>query len=197
MWLKNYYVYKLVRAMALASNTYGGFNFSPAVKTCDGTDRTAFHAGTGNTSMKPSYYYNGLRTFYTPPYNGVTSQSALTDITANLLTNLIVGSGTTSVTPNDYCVENEITTGLTSLSVNVQTNFNNGTINYLKTMQNSGESALTITEIGFSVPWVLSSSYSGQYAQLLVYREVLDTPISVDPGVTFTMQITLDFPLSA
>lgn len=103
-------------------------------------------------------------------------------------TNLIVGAGTTPVTPSDYKIETEIVSNLACEAVTAEVDESAGAITYRKTLRNSGESEITINEIGLAAPCTTDMN---TIYQALIYREVLETPLVLAPGETGTVAITI------
>ena len=141
-----------------------------------GTQRTKYY----RTSSCGSPFF--------PPLKGIISQTS-TDLSySSKRTNIIVGTGTTPVTSSDYKIENEITKNLICDSISLSYNYADGKIYIKKTMTNTGSETITINEIGMT-----ANNCSYDNCQFLVYREVLETPIVVAPGETFTVTITHHF----
>ena len=94
---------------------------------------------------------------------------------------LIIGSGTTEVTLDDYKLEEQL------LLDSYETR---QTISYIdnetgrrvllnqKTYTNNKDSTVSVSEIGWLV-----------YSRILIYREVLDNPISLLPGESVTISL--------
>lgn len=109
---------------------------------------------------------------------------------------IIIGNGTTPVTFDDYKLDSQITSGWTKTGFVINTptydsvtkKFSN-TVTFIIT--NTSTSELIFSEVGIV----------GQYGStpLLLYREVLDTPITVAPGesVTFTQNFEFTMPTIA
>ena len=103
-----------------------------------------------------------------------------------------VGSGTTNPTADDYCLE-QVVNSLTVLS---STNSGNRTASYednymhscSRTYKNNTNSPITISEIGAITPF---KNYSGgNMGTFLFAREVI-TPVTIQPGATYTFSITV------
>lgn len=178
----------LVRSIMTTNVSYqAGINV-PEYKTADGVTRSAYWSN-GGTSASTTY---GAHVGYGYPINSILSQkSTLTGTYMNLYSNIIVGSGTTPVTSSDFQLEEEITTGLSSPSITREWNATEGYLTYRKNMTNSSDTELTISEIGLT--WGVIPTAATTYYQVLVYREVLDTPLVVQPGETFTVSVTHQF----
>lgn len=97
---------------------------------------------------------------------------------------LLVGIGTTEPTENDYTLANQVV--LTSVSF--QCTNSNGTLlpTVTHTMTNNSGGTLIITEIGL---------YIGVYNNklpCLLGRKLLDTPVTMEDGETYTFQYNID-----
>lgn len=132
------------------------------------------------------------------PYAGMRSQAANVPLNTttgvpNLCTNIVIGTGTTPVTKADYMLESEVVTGLTCEAVSTSVDEDAKTVTYRKTVTNSGDADVTITEVGLTSPCPISSSSS---YQALIYREVLDNAITIPAGESATVAVTIQFPFS-
>lgn len=115
---------------------------------------------------------------------------------------LLFGTGTTPPTINDYRIETPITTGLSMASgtttlVN-KTALSNGRYSY-KTraaVNNTSNANITISEIALNAPLeVIRGTTSG--ATACVYRDVLLSPITLEPGDTVLIEFEWDAPIYA
>ena len=168
----------------------------PSTTMCDGTKKTALYRGYGFSSG----YYDGLRCAYAPPYSGMKSQADGYIIYSSdfwVPSNILVGTGTTPPTAADYCMENELVDELTFQSVATRV-YDDGRLVYFKTMTNNSGETLTITEVGLSEGWMNNATLStgNPKPQVLVMREVLEEPIVVAPGGTFTVSVTHKFQIA-
>lgn len=110
------------------------------------------------------------------------------------------GTGTTPVTYEDYTLESPINSGLTIVSnsgtLRQQTQYNSSNNHYSTkrsfTINNSSTSNITISEIGISVCVPYQSTYAISYYGVLVYREVLDTPITLAPSESIVVTFEKD-----
>lgn len=121
-------------------------------------------------------------------------------ITTNGQTNdynmgILVGSGSTPASYEDYQLDELITSGITLVSTTgtlTETAFDNDThIMTSKrsfTLNNSSGSNITISEIGLSIG-CYSYNSSNHGFQTLVYREVLDSPVTLAPGESMILDI--------
>jgi hypothetical protein len=97
----------------------------------------------------------------------------------NISCGIVLGSGTAPATINDYCLESRITADLVCSSV-VTSDDNNDKV-IIITATNSGDSNITIGEIGYHGSAPVSAQSSSSTAVLLE-RTVLDAPITITPG---------------
>lgn len=104
---------------------------------------------------------------------------------------IIIGTGTTPPTVNDYKLENQITSGFgstTSFPNNDSAVYNAKGIVSCCTITNSSQTDnLVINEIGYI------KGRAG-YWNILYDRIVLDTPITIAPGATKTIEYRLNMP---
>lgn len=118
------------------------------------------------------------------------SLSTLATNPADGLGYIILGNGTTEPTPEDYCLESQITTNLSCDNVSVSRNTTVKT--YTATFSNSGTSPITVTEIGY----VSRTGYGTDhmvYDDFLMDRTVLETPITIPAGESRTVTYELSF----
>lgn len=125
-------------------------------------------------------------------YSATNSLSTLNTTPADGRGYIILGNGTTEPTPEDYCLESQITENLSCDSVSVSRNTTVKT--YTATFSNSGTSPMTITEIGY-VSRFAWSYYDGslKYDNFLMDRTVLETPITIPAGESRTVTYELSF----
>ena len=100
---------------------------------------------------------------------------------------LYVGTGTTSASAEDFKLENIVETNLTAVSAHVYMTDDNLLLEKIFTY--SGAETIAITEIGLYKKVVITSS--GAYKNLCFAREVLNTPIMVTNGDTFTVTMAI------
>ena len=105
-----------------------------------------------------------------------------------------VGKGTTLPTENDYALEDPITSGLTANTATViwaNTENEPDDCTYAITLRNSSEGDITISEIGYYAQFGCTSSQgnTGGYgtAVFMIDRTLLDTPVTIAPGETVTI----------
>lgn len=105
---------------------------------------------------------------------------------------LMLGTGTTAPTADDYHLESPITTNLSCDSVSVSRT--SLTKTYTATFTNSGSSDITVTEVGFIVYILYNYSNSNENSDhFLMDRTVLDTPITIPAGESRTVTYELSF----
>ena len=117
-------------------------------------------------------------------------------------TTLVVGSGTTPVTDDDYKLDVPITT-LTAVSATTSCKsadtgaaLSPTTFTITATYRNDTEAPVTVNEIGIMIPVGYKCSRSGINANALssclIYREVLETPVTIEPNQLRTFSIATD-----
>lgn len=105
----------------------------------------------------------------------------------------VFGSGNTAPAATDYSLENDFTASLSSLTINRNYEVTNDNdepkvTNTLEiTGHNNTANDLMIREFG-----ICSEIYSGNttHSKVLLVREVLDTPITLEAGKGFALTIT-------
>ena len=112
---------------------------------------------------------------------------------------MVFGTGTTPAKYTDYKLENPITEGITGVEYYVVRSYNEDSNNYEAIITATFTSTIntTITEVGlvksiFDNDNPVNSEYASYYYNVLAAREVLDTPINVKAGETFTVSIKID-----
>lgn len=122
----------------------------------------------------------------------VNSLSTLATTPTDGLGYIVLGSGTTEPTPENYRLESQITTNLSCDSVSVSRNTTVKT--YTATFSNSGTSDITVTEIGYVSRILYTySNWNYIYDNFLMDRTVLDTPITIPSGESRTVTYELSF----
>ena len=105
---------------------------------------------------------------------------------------LMLGTGTTAPTVDDYRLESPITTNLSCDSISVSRTSLIKT--YTATFTNSGSSDITVTEVGFIVYMNYQLSGDAEKADnFLIDRTVLDTPVIIPAGESRTVTYELSF----
>ena len=107
---------------------------------------------------------------------------------------MVVGSGTTFPTVNDYQLDNEITS-LTKLGeTKSQGGYygSNFILTFQATYKNNTDSNITINEVGVCINGNETGGTSDANADnALILREVLNTPVIIQPQKTYTFSITV------
>lgn len=148
----------------------------------------------------------GYGRFYTDSNNTglmIPSSGSVASVTSGITsqTTLVIGSGTTPVTDDDYKLDVPITT-LTAVSATTSCKTEDTgeklsptTFVISTTYRNDTEAPVTVKEIGIMIPVGFSSNYSNNpnaISSCLIYREVLETPVTIEPNQLRTFSITTD-----
>lgn len=177
----------------------GGRGYS--VQVTDGTTRTD-----GPTQSKGSSNESGLCIGYGRyestavtgnyfPSDGYVNTGG-TNTTAQ--TTLVIGSGTTPATVDDYKLETPITTltpiAATTLCKDKDTGDTLSPTEFTitTTYRNDTDAAVTVNEVGIMIPAGYRSTVGNSLSSCLIYREVLATPVTVEPGQIRTFTLTTD-----
>lgn len=172
-------------------------NYYKAVSFCMGgnaaTDINLVNYSGGNT--KPTTYVDGVK-YLTPTKNVdsfYASLSRMSTTTGDSYPGIIIGTGNTPPTLDDYWLDGDM---ITSFASSVVTTFesddNSSAVTALCTITNSGSKAFTIREVGlYGKP---RGSVSSE--PVLVERTVLDVPLTIEPGSVgqLTYTIKLNYP---
>ena len=189
-----------------ATNTVVGEGGGYTLKVTDGTARTD-----GQVTNGKSGNYCGLALGYgryalssNVTTTMMPSLGVATTVTAGISyqTTLVVGSGTTPVTDDDYKLDSPITT-LTAVSAttscktdNTRANLSPTSFTVTTTYRNDTEAPVTVNEIGIMIPvgYKISGTGSNKNAlsSCLIYREVLETPVTIEPNQLRTFSIATD-----
>ena len=109
---------------------------------------------------------------------------------------ILVGTGTDAVTENDYTLTMIDTDVLKPLS---NTAKNGGNINnYTRlstvstTFNNISSSSVTVTELGIAYQSGTTSGSVTNWTRILFTRELLDTPVTIEPGESYTFTEVID-----
>ena len=97
---------------------------------------------------------------------------------------IYLGTGNVTPTIDDYKFSGELVTGLTSQKRS--TTANNNSITFSAIATNNTESPVTIKEIGLG-------GYNTTKCVVLLTRDVLATPVTLNTGDSKTFSITIDF----
>lgn len=98
---------------------------------------------------------------------------------------IYLGTGNVTPTIDDYKLSGELVTGLTSQEKS--TTANNNSITFSAIATNNTESPVTIKEIG------LGGYHNDEPYVILLTRDVLATPVTLNTGDSKTFSITIDF----
>ena len=116
-------------------------------------------------------------------YNNTSITSRYFDFTG---CEIYLGTGNVTPTIDDYKLSGELVTGLTSQEKS--TTATNNSITFSAIATNNTESPVTIKEIG------LGGYYdNGTFFAILLTRDVLATPVTLNTGDSKTFSITIDF----
>lgn len=125
---------------------------------------------------------------------GRSVNTAITGVCESNKGSIIIGSGDTAVTFDDYALASIISSGWTkgtptvgTPSYNSETKKWTNTISFLCT--NTSGSTMTIKEVGI----VTDINDLGATTSSLVYREVLATPIEITNGNSSTITLNLEY----
>lgn len=99
---------------------------------------------------------------------------------------IYLGTGNVTPTIDDYKLSGELVTGLTSQEK--RTTANNNSITFSAIATNNTKSPVTIKEIGLG-----GCLYSNTTCVVLLTRDVLTTPVTLNVGDSKTFSITIDF----
>jgi hypothetical protein len=103
----------------------------------------------------------------------------------------VVGSSDTAVQATDYNLGNDITSSFSNVSVTTSTTADGNSEKTIVTVSgaNSTGSAIIIKEMGITA-FAYSTQGTGSGNTVLLIRHVLDTPLTVANGQTFTLTLT-------
>lgn len=167
---KNLMVLNLLNSYATGGDHYVDTTTTPVYKTISGEELDRSNTEHGAVSLA-SALSDTLKT------TGGTDSSSW----------LIIGTGTGTVSENDYCLFNQ-DSNCTCVSAASSTT-SNLTKSYTATFQNNSESDVTITETGIvGRCWL----YNGCYTMLLEHT-LLETPVIIPAGGTRTITYVWSF----
>ncbi len=157
-------------------------------------DGTLYNAKTWNNTDYTVGYNNGMA-FCEDNTSAAYANIRLLQTSISSNGGVILGTGDTVSTLDDYKLSGDLITTFTYSSSITKTADENGiTIQALYTITNTGDSAFTIKEIGMICN--PSSTYQQTQYKVLLERTVLDNPVTIEASgigqVTYT--IRLDFP---
>lgn len=191
-----------------STNTQIGEGGGYTLKITDGTSRTDGQ----QTEDKSTYLMCGLAIGYGRYYSNSNStntmisssgQIATTGAGISTQTTLVVGSGTTPVTDDDYKLDVPITTlRAVSATTSCKTDKTGDTLSpttftVSTTYRNGTDSPVVVKEIGIMIPVGYKTSGSSStnknaLSSCLIYREVLETPVTIEPNQLRTFSVTTD-----
>ena len=177
MLLRNYYNWLAMLAMGVSS-----------------TDTSTFGDGHLNTKVLGGSLAAIKLTQYSEVVgfgNSISTSIVGSDTTSNAI---IIGSGDTAVTFDDYALDSIISSGWTKGTPIVGTPaYNSGTKKWTNTISfvctNTSGSDLTIKEIGIVARIVDYVSTTSS----LIYREVLASPVTITNGTSSTITLNLEY----
>ena len=150
------------------------YNFNPANNTGISSDNSEYQMRSSLYNISNNNYcYYGLN---------------VSSVGAGSKCGVIIGDGDTAPTIDDYCLAGNIITDFTATS-SISSSISNGKAIATGTysITNTGAVAFTIREIGLSRANTNSSS-----VRVLLTRDVLQTPITIDPGDTKSLIYTIE-----
>lgn len=181
MWLTNYKKMKLADALMCVERSISTSVVS--VKDCLGANISSIK-GTGMMRVNGRFYQYPCSQ-ETEVYNGLANNDGET----NPFMFFHIGSGTTKETAGDYKMEQEITTGF-SIVPQYVANTDNYSLKRCAIITNTSGSEMTIKEIGITVFAGAVKQGNTNVSQVLIYREVLSTPVSLEAGESAKFIIT-------
>lgn len=160
-----------------------GANNIPAITT----------TGTGATAAVTATTVTNTTTYISGNANSTNFSSLITSALGNSSAGIAIGSGETTPTENDYTLANQITSGFSGSAAAPSVVYDSENNVYISrivvTITNTGESALTIKEIGlfetYGTAAALGSAIStGTTKSLMIDRTVLDSPLTIAAGTS-------------
>ena len=139
----------------------------------------------------PSYCTNiegGTISSYAPAL-GSHSTNCVFDSASFSKAKLVIGTGNTAEKSTDYCLESKITEGYdcSSLSRRYVQSEEKDAIYVYGVITNTGDSAITVSEVGLEM-YDLVNTVSSYF---LMARQVLDKPVTIEPGEAKTLNVRL------
>ncbi|MGN0620563.1 MAG: hypothetical protein ACI4I9_01745 [Porcipelethomonas sp.] len=112
---------------------------------------------------------------------------------------IIFGSDGTEALPSDYKIKLPISEGITKIERNVMTDYNEETnkFEYIITYYGKASNDMVIREVGIVKSVLTTTSYStvdssSKYKNILVVRDVLETPLDLKAGEGFRVTIKIE-----
>lgn len=105
------------------------------------------------------------------------------------------GNGTTEVTEDDYKLASLITSGLEiashtqTITASKSSSYYTRKIALQVVVQNTSAENITITEVGFFQDFCYGSS---SYRTIMIHRELLETPVILEPSASVTMDFNFE-----
>lgn len=124
-------------------------------------------------------------------YVGGSSSAGLWQIRTNKM-GVLVGSGTTEPTAEDYRLENDVTSSFSNVSVSDSLNATENGLSQVFTVggDNLSGDEITITEVGITKTYSGQNEVSDSSTQVVLFaRIVLDTPVVVPNNGSFQIPI--------
>ena len=100
-----------------------------------------------------------------------------------------VGTGTTTATAADYCLETDVTSSISNFQYSINSAGTDGAVTLTITISgtNATGSDIDLSEIGIVRSVITSNNYATLYSSsVMLVREVLDEPITVESGKGFS-----------
>lgn len=173
------------RRVLSASMYYANQNAKMTLKDKEGIDKTwtgtgNYPKGAGLIDLNNSYsYWTTSNSTYQTVINGTNNSYGM---------GIYIGTGTTPVTDNDIWLEAPLSNiGFINRAVNPSDAFQNQ-VSY--TLQNNNAEAVTVTEVAW-----LAAMFNPTLSEInyyLLHRELLPSPVTMEPNDIYTFTITLD-----
>ena len=165
------------------TNSSSAYNISNLpFKDIGGTEHTTVYAST-SSSVNPTFLFSDVVNTVTPAVS--------VNSTTYPYTYLLIGSGDTPFTDTDYALDNRLVAGITfNTSAFGKATYDSSLGKSIRTATFTINTTtdITIKEIGLA-RYVYTSSSQGYLA--LLYREVLDTPITLAAGQSVTLALSV------
>lgn len=200
IWTRNYY--NMLTAMFLGDTTAS----SSATPTDYSAPIRFRNVSGGYTSLSASSYGIEGHPVELERTGMVTIDKSfcklMTNQSANINTEyfgVMFGSGTASATYDDYALQTPITSGISLADLNgaltQPSAYDSNTHHYSSersfTFTNSSANAITVNEMGLYLPMFYTGSFTTGYP-MLIYREVFDAPIALQPGESIILSLKRD-----
>lgn len=161
-------------------------------------------SGTYRDTLTQAFDTNGRHAACNVSYTATPLDLAYQGYSSSNTKRLFVRFGQSDTTPSasDYNLGDPVTTGLSYISVSnggIQINGDTASRTYRVTVQNTAAASVTLREFGLFVYCNYVSGESGYSNYCMIYREVLDTPVTLaqyeTATITFTVSLTLGDPV--